>query len=47
MSEFKFCSDAKDIRSQALGREITELFGLITAATYDLLVRFAECDQPH
>jgi uncharacterized protein DUF222/HNH endonuclease len=45
MSEFKFCSDAKDVRSEELGREITELFGLITAATYDLLVKIREFDQ--
>ncbi len=45
MSEFKFCSNAKDIRSEELGREITELFGLITAATYDLLVKIRKFDQ--
>ncbi len=32
-------------RSTALGDEITELFGLITAATYDLLVKIREFDQ--
>ena len=32
-------------RSDALGQEITKLFGLITAATYDLLVRICQFDQ--
>ena len=32
-------------RSDALGQEITKLFGLITAATYDLLVRIRQFDQ--
>ena len=33
------------IRSSALGEEITQLFGWITAATYDLLVKIREFDQ--
>ena len=32
------------VRSQALGDEITELFGYITAATYELLVKIREFD---
>ena len=32
------------IRSSALGEEITQLFGWITAATYDLLVKIREFD---
>ncbi len=32
-------------RSESLGDEITELFGFITAATYDLLVKIREFDQ--
>ena len=32
------------IRSEVLGKEITELFGYITAATYDLLVKIREFD---
>ena len=35
----------KDVRSRELGLEITELFSLITAATYDLLVKIREFDQ--
>jgi hypothetical protein len=33
------------IRSEVLGKEITELFGYITAATCDLLVKIREFDQ--
>jgi len=33
-----------DARSRALGDEITELYGYITAATYELLVRIREFD---
>ena len=33
------------IRSEVLGKEITELFGYITAATYDLLVMIREFDE--
>ena len=33
------------VRSQALGEEITELFGYITAATYDLLTKIRAFDQ--
>jgi hypothetical protein len=47
MSQFKFCSDAKDVRSEKLGREIIKLFGLITAATCDLMVNRAETNQAH
>jgi len=32
-------------RAERLGREITELFGLITAATCELLVKIAELDR--
>jgi hypothetical protein len=32
-------------RSEALGNEITELFGFITAATYELLVKIRKFDQ--
>jgi len=32
-------------RSEVLGKEITELFGYITAATYDLLVKIREFDE--
>ncbi len=32
-------------RSESLGNEITELFGFITAATYDLLVKIRTFDQ--
>jgi len=35
----------KYIRSQTLGEEITELYGYITAATYDLLVKIREFDE--
>jgi len=35
----------KYVRSKELGDEITELFGFITAATYDLLVKIREFDQ--
>jgi hypothetical protein len=35
----------KYVRSADLGEEITELFGYITAATYDLLVKIREFDQ--
>jgi hypothetical protein len=33
------------VRSAELGEEITELFGYITAATYELLVKIREFDQ--
>jgi len=36
---------ASYLRSEALGDEITELFGFITAATYELLVLIREFDQ--
>jgi len=36
---------ASYIRSEVLGKEITELFGYITAATYDLLVKIREFDK--
>jgi hypothetical protein len=35
----------KYVRSNELGEEITELFGFITAATYELLVKIREFDQ--
>jgi len=35
----------KYVRSKELGNEITELFGYITAATYELLVKIREFDQ--
>jgi len=35
----------KYVRSEELGDEITELFGYITAATYDLLVKIREFDS--
>jgi len=35
----------KYVRSEELGDEITELFGYITAATYDLLVKIGEFDR--
>jgi hypothetical protein len=38
-------TNLKDAHSNALGAEITELFGLITAATYELLVKIREFDQ--
>lgn len=34
----------KDRRSEKLGNEITELYGYITAATYELLVKIREFD---
>ena len=38
-------TNLKDAHSNALGAEITELFGLITAATYELLVKIHERGQ--
>jgi len=35
----------KYVHSEALGNEITELYGLITAATYELLVKIREFDE--
>jgi len=37
--------NTKYVRSKELGDEITELFGFITAATYDLLVKIREFDS--
>ena len=45
MSAAKPLLNPKYVRSRELGDEITELFGYITAATYDLLVRIREFDR--
>ena len=45
MSQNNVLIHPKYVRSKELGDEITELFGLITAATYELLVRIRKFDE--
>ncbi len=45
MSDSAVALHPRYVRSESLGNEITELFGFITAATYDLLVKIREFDQ--
>jgi len=45
MSENNVLIHPKYVRSEELGNEITELFGYITAATYELLVKIREFDE--